>query len=246
MSKSSKHPQSKSMTSFVEVKSYFKRFWRFIWYDDSLLSWVTSILLAFILIKFIFFPVLAFAFATPLPLVAVVSGSMEHKGVGQCDVTAMGGICMKSQKEPLFICGVETVYKRHSLSQFWSKCGDWYEERNITQAQFSNFSFTRGFNTGDVMLIRGKDFAQVSVGDVIIFGARDGTPIIHRVVARNADGTLQTKGDHNIDSIMSGPRQEMRITQEQYIGTAILRIPLIGNVKLWSLKGYYYIVSVLR
>src|SRR3989344_2683697 len=58
----------------------FKKIWRFIWYDDSLLSWIVSILLAFIIVKFIIFPGLGFLLNTQLPVVAVVSGSMEHNG----------------------------------------------------------------------------------------------------------------------------------------------------------------------
>ena len=58
----------------------FKKIWRFIWYDDSLLSWIVSVLLAFIIVKFIIFPGLGFLLNTQLPVVAVVSGSMEHDG----------------------------------------------------------------------------------------------------------------------------------------------------------------------
>jgi|SRR3989344_2650572 len=57
-----------------------KKIWRFIWHDDSLLSWIVSILLAFILVKFIIYPGLGLIFNTNLPVVAVVSRSMEHKG----------------------------------------------------------------------------------------------------------------------------------------------------------------------
>ncbi len=55
-----------------------KKGWKFIWEDDSPLSWALSIILAFILIKFIVYPGLGFVFSTTHPIVAVVSGSMEH------------------------------------------------------------------------------------------------------------------------------------------------------------------------
>src|SRR3989344_1512266 len=58
----------------------FKKIWKFIWHDDSLLSWIVNILLAFILVKFIIYPGLGLIFSTQLPVVAVVSGSMEHNG----------------------------------------------------------------------------------------------------------------------------------------------------------------------
>ncbi len=56
----------------------FKKIWRFIWHDDSILSWIINIILAFILVKFIIYPGLGLIFQTQLPVVAVVSGSMEH------------------------------------------------------------------------------------------------------------------------------------------------------------------------
>lgn len=58
----------------------FKKIWRFIWHDDSLLSWIINVILAFILVKFIIYPGLGLIFQTTHPVVAVVSSSMEHKG----------------------------------------------------------------------------------------------------------------------------------------------------------------------
>ncbi|MBR9676137.1 signal peptidase I [Candidatus Woesearchaeota archaeon] len=63
-----------------EFFDYLKKTWAFIWYDDSLLSWALNILLAIILIKFVVYPGLGLVLSTPYPIVAVVSGSMEHDG----------------------------------------------------------------------------------------------------------------------------------------------------------------------
>lgn len=62
------------------LKKHLKKTWHFIWEDDSALSWIVNIILAFILIKFIVYPGLGFVFGTNYPVVAVVSGSMEHDG----------------------------------------------------------------------------------------------------------------------------------------------------------------------
>jgi signal peptidase I len=59
-------------------ENYLKQFWNFIWNGESLLSWVAFIFFAFIIIKFIFFPVLSFITGTSLPLVIVESCSMYH------------------------------------------------------------------------------------------------------------------------------------------------------------------------
>ena len=55
-----------------------KKIWRFIWYDDSLLSWIVNILLAFLIVKFLVYPGLGLMLGTTHPVVAVVSGSMHH------------------------------------------------------------------------------------------------------------------------------------------------------------------------
>jgi len=65
----------------AKAKEYWgdlKKIYRFIMYDDSIWSWILNIIIAFILVKFIIYPVLGFALGTSLPLVAVISGSMEH------------------------------------------------------------------------------------------------------------------------------------------------------------------------
>src|SRR3989338_3456486 len=60
------------------MKKFLQRLWRFIWADNSLLSCVVNVVLAFIIIKFLVYPCLGFLLATTNPVVAVVSGSMEH------------------------------------------------------------------------------------------------------------------------------------------------------------------------
>ena len=57
-----------------------KKTWHFIWEDDSIWSWIVNVILAVILIKFIVYPSLGFLLGTTHPIVAVVSGSMEHDG----------------------------------------------------------------------------------------------------------------------------------------------------------------------
>ncbi len=62
-------------------KVTFKKIWYFIWEDDSILSWIVNVVLAFVLVKFIIYPVLGLLLGTTHPVVAVVSGSMEHNGL---------------------------------------------------------------------------------------------------------------------------------------------------------------------
>jgi len=58
----------------------WKKIWNFIWKDDSLLSWIVNILLAFLIVKFLLYPGLGLCLGTTHPVVAVVSGSMHHEG----------------------------------------------------------------------------------------------------------------------------------------------------------------------
>lgn len=60
------------------VLENMKKFWDFVWNGESFASWITFVVLAFIFIKFLFFPALAFVTGTNLPLVIVESCSMYH------------------------------------------------------------------------------------------------------------------------------------------------------------------------
>lgn len=59
-------------------KNILGKVWYFIWEDNSLLSWLVNIVLAFVLVKFVIYPGLGLMLGTSYPVVAVVSGSMEH------------------------------------------------------------------------------------------------------------------------------------------------------------------------
>lgn len=62
----------------MSSSSSLKRFWAFL-KEDTWQSWLVSLVLVFVLIKFVFFPLLSLATATPLPLVVVESCSMYHE-----------------------------------------------------------------------------------------------------------------------------------------------------------------------
>ena len=66
----------------MNTKDSFKKTWRFIWHDDSWASWFVNIIIAFILVKFLIYPGLGFILGTTHPVVAVISGSMEHEVQG--------------------------------------------------------------------------------------------------------------------------------------------------------------------
>lgn len=60
------------------LKRAARKFWNFVWNDNSVWSWVFNAALAFILIKFLVYPGLGLVLHTESPVVAVISDSMRH------------------------------------------------------------------------------------------------------------------------------------------------------------------------
>lgn len=190
-----------------KFKKLLKKTWHFIWEDDSIWSWIVNIILAFVLIKFIVYPGLGLVLSTTHPVVAVVSESMEHNDM--------------------------------EFDKWWEKNKDWYIENGINKGYFEKFSLKNGFNKGDIMVLRGRDAESIETGDVIVFRSGRKDPIIHRVVKKiqNDDGIyFQTKGDNNKDSIKSSQLDETNVGGDIVIGKVILRVPLLGYIKIWFVE----------
>ena len=60
------------------IKKPIKKFWHLLWKDESIWGWIFSIIVLFVFIKFIFFPLLAIVTGSALPLAIVESCSMYH------------------------------------------------------------------------------------------------------------------------------------------------------------------------
>jgi len=61
-------------------KNIFKKIWKFLWKSDSVWSWIVDLILIFLIVKFILFPLFSLILSTSLPFVIIESGSMEHQG----------------------------------------------------------------------------------------------------------------------------------------------------------------------
>ena len=68
---------NKSHVNSVEKRRIIFRFWKFL-NEDTWQSWLVRLVLAFVLIKFVFFPIMSIVTGSPLPLVVVESCSMYH------------------------------------------------------------------------------------------------------------------------------------------------------------------------
>lgn len=196
-------------------KSALRKIWHFIWEDDSFWSWIVNVILAFVLIKYVVYPVLGVTLATTHPVVAVVSESMEHDS---------------------------------NFNKWWNNAGTWYVPNGIQKEDFEKFPLKNGFNKGDIMVLRGLKPEKVEVGDVIVFWGTKRDPIIHRVVKtwqESGKFHYQTKGDNyktNPTSIRNPTLDETNISEEQVIGHAVVRIPLLGYIKI----GFVELVDNFR
>ena len=208
------------------VRLIVSRVWRYLWHDTSWHSLVVSTIVFFLFLRFVFYPFLAFLFGSPLPVVAVVSESMEHRATFH---PARGWwICTADHLQPRML----------SLEEYWSYCGAWYEEHNISLHDFATFPFPNGFNRGDVMIITRP--RNIRVGDVIVYLTYNNVPVIHRVVEirHTPEGRVfLVKGDHNPYPIQSLQppfvTDETRIPENRVIGKAWVRIPYLGLPRLW-------------
>lgn len=202
------------------MKLTWKRIWHFIWEDDSIWSWIVNIIIAFVLIKFLVYPGLGWVLGTTHPIVAVVSGSMEHDG------------SFDTWWESQAVCEQRYCTQR-----------EFYAAYGITKEDFQSYSFRNGFNTGDIIFLLGKDPSQIEKGDVIVFQSSQMYPIIHRVIQIEGESqkVFLTKGDHNPGS---GP-DDKRIGESRLIGRAVFRIPYLGWIKLIVAKILYSIGIVI-
>ena len=64
-----------------KVKHILKRIWKFLIHDNSVWSFIADAIIIIIVGKLILFPLLGLLFGTSLPVVAVVSQSMNHGGL---------------------------------------------------------------------------------------------------------------------------------------------------------------------
>jgi len=146
---------------------------------------------------------------TSYPIVAVVSSSMEHDG------------------------SFDNWWNSNAICRTGYTCTqkDYYNELGINRSEFEDFKFLNGFNKGDIMILFGTKPENIKPGDVIVYMADRPDPIIHRVVVAKDMGNqyaFATKGDHNEASFYF----ESYIPDDQYLGRAVVRVPLLGYIKL--------------
>ncbi|MFH1590128.1 MAG: signal peptidase I [archaeon] len=199
-------------------KQTLKKTWHFIWHEDSVLSWVVNIILAFILIKFIIYPGLGLVFGTPYPVVAVVSSSMEHDG----DFYEWWNV-------------QEDFYLKNNITDIDFRLYPFVNGFNKGDIMVLLGTKPEKIEIGDVIVYQAKKPYPI-IHRVI--NIRD----------TGGELYFETKGDNNQFQIRSFDLDEKNVSSDQYIGRAVFKIPFLGYVKIWFVElmgkfGYGGIIS---
>lgn len=151
-----------------------------------------------------------------------------------------------STSHPVVAVVSESMEHNMEFDAWWEKNKDWYIENGVNKEYFETFSFKNGFNKGDIMVLIGKNAENIEVGDIIVFKSSRKDPIIHRVVKKMDDDGIyfQTKGDNNKDSIKSSVLDETNLREDVIIGEAVLKVPLLGYIKIWFVDIIEIILSL--
>lgn len=200
------------------VKSnLLSRVWHFLWYEDSAASWVVNIILAFIVIKFLLYPGMGLLLGTNFPVVAVVSGSMEHHP------TDFDEWWMRNQD----------FYLKHNITKMEFSTYPFRDGFNKGDIMVLMGVNPETVEKGTVIVYwSGKDYPIIHryIGN-----------------NEYANTTyLMSKGDNNDGMVtieMDPDLDERFIPQEAVIGRAVLRIPYLGYVKIWAVDLYMLIAG---
>ena len=115
----------------------------------------------------------------------------------------------------------------------------WLEKNfNYSREFVCSWPFPNGIEVGDMPVVAKSD--EYKIGDVVVYLIPQSRyPIIHRIVAKNEDGTFLTKGDNNpsldVDCNALGCKPR-RVSVEQIEGRVIFIIPKLGYFKVLLTK----------
>jgi signal peptidase I len=185
--------------------SALKKLWNFLWNDESWLSWISFMVIAFILIRFVFFPTLSLMTGTKLPIVIVESCSMYH-GMGFDDWWGKAG---KWYEEKGIYDG---TFSEFGLKNGFSK-GDIFFVLGTKKEKLKE---------GDIII-----FASGTSNRPIIHRVVSLNPL-----QTKGDNNLR---QFNISEGIVNPEQidETNIQESQIIGKVVgFKIPFLGWIKL--------------
>lgn len=189
----------------MNLNNNLKKTWEFL-KEDSWQSWLVSLVLIIILIKFIFFPVISLITGTSLPLVIVESCSMYH------DISFDNWWEFNQASYSLFNISKED-FKNYKFKNGFSK-GD-------IILVWGSQSYKKGdiiiFNPNKDALHSNPIIHRIVTQDNSIVGTK----------GDNNEFQLKSQDARNPSNI-----DETAITKDRILGKAVAKIPLLGWVKL--------------
>ncbi len=201
-------------------KSLLRKVWYFIWEDNSPLSWIVNIILAFVLIKFIVYPGLGLLLGTSYPIVAVVSGSMEHQG-------NFDSWWEKSAGDYEKFSITKPDFEKYTMKNGFNK-GDIIILRSAEKLKKGDIIVYRSLRPDPiihrVVAVDFPDGYAQTKGDNFLTNRNQ---IISYV---NINGQPVMKG--SLDAIKC--LDETAINKDDILGKAWIRIPLLGYVKIFA------------
>ncbi len=184
-------------------KNKIKRFIDWLWKSDSLLSYIVNLLIIFILVKFVFYPAFGAINNTSMPVVAVMSSSMEH----HLPFEDWWDLNHNFYEEK----GItKDQFMKFPLRDGFNK-GDVIVVKGVKENELK---------VGDVIIFISQNKLPIIHR---IVGIRE----------ENGQRIFETKGDNNKGQIVNPFINEKYITYDQIVGKAVFRIPYLGYPKVW-------------
>ena len=198
----------------LTLPPWLKKTWHFLWEDESVWSWLANIVVAFVLIKFVVYPGLGWMLGTSFPIVAVVSGSMEHHGGFDGWWASNGGFYEERGI-------ISTDFKQYPFPNGFNK-GDIMVLRGLKK---------ENIKIGTVIVFRSRRLSEPVIHRVIAVGA-SANPDNSDDWGDSSVTRVTTKGDFNrqIHSF------EQDIPADAIIGAAFIKIPYLGYIKIWFVE----------
>ncbi len=205
------------------LREIWGRFWHFFWEEDTLLSWIVNIIVAFVVIKWVVYPFLGLVLGTQYPVVAVVSQSMEHNGL---DFEQW----WNNNNEWYMENGIS----RDEFESFPFHNG--FNKGDIMVVYGHN-----RIEVGDVVVFWGGRREPIIHRVVSRWGV-DGEMRLKTKGDNNREPLRVYTGK-------SGSRikviDETNIMREDIVGEAMLKIPYLGYIKIWFVKllQFFHIIN---
>lgn len=193
------------MEKEVNAKQQLQQFWKFL-HKDTWSSLIVTLILAYIIIKFILFPTLSFISASSHPLLIVESCSMNHPGVWNLD---------------LYWDQFGEWYENREITK--QQFSTFPFKHGFVMGDIIFVSGKGEIEIGDIIIF------NANARNPIIHRV---VSIENEIYQTKGDFNTNQLTPNN----HQGNINETHITKDQIIGKAIFRIPKIGWIKLGIVK----------